>query len=164
MESTSLYQDDFGKIQESLVKLKNRTQANALLLIDRAGQLITSIGDTSQLDMISFASLSAADFAATKVLASLIGEDEFSDLFHEGVKENIYVSMVDSKVILVVLFDKRSTLGLIRVRTSQTSKEICEIFRMIYNKLEGGQHSTTKSVLDSDFAREAEEELDNLFK
>ena len=164
MEGVSLFQEDFRKIQDSLAKLRNRTQANALLLIDRAGQLITSLGNTSQLDITSFATLSAADFAATKQLASLVGEDEFSDLFHEGLKENIYVSMVDSKVILVVLFDKRSTLGLVRVRTAQTSREISEIFRAIYKKLEGGIPPAAKAVLDSDFAREAEEELDNLFK
>jgi predicted regulator of Ras-like GTPase activity (Roadblock/LC7/MglB family) len=164
MNSVSLFQEDFRKIHDSLSKLKRGTQANALLLIDRAGQLITSIGNTSQLDITSFATLSAADFAATKQLASLVGEEEFSDLFHEGVRENIYVSMVDSKVILVVLFDKRSTLGLVRVRTTQISREISEIFREIYDKLEEGSAPSTKSVLDSDFAREAEEELDNLFK
>ena len=164
MGGLSLFQDDFQLIQESLLKLKRGTQANALLLIDRAGQLITSLGDISQLDITSFATLSAADFAATKQLASLIGEEEFSDLFHEGVRENIYVSMVDSKVILVVLFDKKSTLGLVRVRTAQIAREISEIFQKIYNKLEGGTPQTGTSALDSDFAREAEEELDNLFK
>lgn len=164
MEGVSLFQDDFRKINTTLEKLKRWTQANALLLIDRAGQLITSIGNTSELDITSFATLSAADFAATKQLASLIGEEEFSDLFHEGVRENIYVSMVDSKVILVVLFDKRSTLGLVRVRTTQTSREISEIFKTIYEKLESHSTPTAKTVLDSDFAREAEEELDNLFK
>lgn len=163
MGGVSLFQDDFRLIHQSLEKLQQRTQANAILLIDRAGQLITSIGKTDQLDITSFATLSAADFAATKQLAALIGEEEFSDLFHEGERENIYVSMVDSKVILVVLFDKRSTLGLVRVRATQISKEISEIFQNIYKKLEEGGPTTT-SIVDAEFTREAEEEIDNLFK
>ncbi|MCH7761001.1 roadblock/LC7 domain-containing protein [candidate division TA06 bacterium] len=163
MGGVSLFQDDFRLIHQSLEKLQQRTQANAILLIDRAGQLITSVGKTDKLDITSFASLSAADFAATKQLAALIGEEEFSDLFHEGERENIYVSMVDSKVILVVLFDKRSTLGLVRVRATQISKEISEIFQNIYKKLEEGGPTTT-SIVDAEFTREAEEEIDNLFK
>lgn len=157
--STSIFEEEFWSIHESLGRLIGKTNADTVLLIDRAGQLITSAGNTTNLDLPSFCSLSAADFAATNQLASLVGEREFSSLFHQGEQENIYISIVGQKVILAVLFDSRSNLGLVRIRVKQTAEELSKIFNRIFTKIE---EQSKAPYLDESFTKEAEDELDRL--
>jgi predicted regulator of Ras-like GTPase activity (Roadblock/LC7/MglB family) len=95
-EGINIFEEDFWAITDILNRLLQGTNARTILLIDKAGQLITSAGDTAKIDVSSFATLSAADFAATSQLASLIGEKEFSTLFHQGEKENLYVCLTGS--------------------------------------------------------------------
>lgn len=165
-ENVNVFEDDFWSINEKLNELLKNTNALSVLLIDKAGQLITTAGDISQLDTTSFASLSAADFAATSQLAMLVGEKEFATLFHQGEKQNIYVASIEARVMLAVVFDQRTTLGLVRVRVKQTVAELIKLFLAIFNKLEGdhGEGGHPPSPLGADFASEAESELDNLFK
>jgi len=163
-ENVNVFEDDFWTISEKLNELLKNTNALSVLLIDKAGQLITTAGDISQLDTTSFASLSAADFAATSQLAMLVGEKEFATLFHQGEKQNIYVASIEARVMLAVVFDQRTTLGLVRVRVKQTVAELIKLFQAIFSKLEGGPGSGGPSPLGSDFASEAESEVDNLFK
>lgn len=157
----NIFEEDFWSINDALNRLLQGTHAKTILLIDREGQLITSTGDTSKMDTSSFATLSAADFAATSQLASLIGEKEFSTLFHQGEKENIYVSLVAGRVILAVIFDKRTTLGLVRVKTKNTVSELENTFQEIFSKVE--KETEPKKDIDDEFTRMAEEEIDKLF-
>jgi predicted regulator of Ras-like GTPase activity (Roadblock/LC7/MglB family) len=160
-DNLNIFEEDFWAINEKLSNLLASSSALTVMLIDRAGQLITSAGDTSKIDLASFGSLSAADFAATGQLAALIGEREFATLFHQGERQNIYVSLVGTRVILVVLFDRRTTLGLVRVRVSQAVKELAAVFEKIFAKLE--RPSCAPAGFDADFASEAESMLDDIF-
>jgi len=160
-EGINIFEEDYYAITDALNRLLQSTNGRAVLLIDKAGQLITSVGDTADLDISSFATLSAADFAATSQLASLIGEKEFSTLFHQGEKENLYVCVIANRVILVVIFDQRTNLGLVRVRTRSIAAELEKIFEDIFNKVE--REFTPSKEIDTDFTRAAEEELDKLF-
>ena len=95
----NIFEEEFWSINKVLENLLETTSAKCLLLIDKVGQLITSVGDVSNIDVPSFATLSAADFAATSQLASIIGENEFSTLFHQGEKENIFIFLDDADVL-----------------------------------------------------------------
>ena len=161
MEGMNIFEEEFWSINESLNKLLTTTNANSVLLIDKAGQLITSAGNTQNIDVSSFSSLSAADFAATSQLATLIGEKEFSTLFHQGENENIYISIVAQRVILVIIFDNKSTLGLVRVRVKHTAEELGKIFQNIFAKIEG---QAAPPAMEEGFTKEAEEEIDKLFR
>lgn len=160
-EGINIFEEDFWAINDCLNQLLQGTNSRSILLIDKAGQLITSAGDTASIDTSSFATLSAADFAATSQLASLIGEKEFSTLFHQGEKENLYVVLIADRVILAVIFDQRTTLGLVRVKTKNTAAELEKIFTEIFSKLE--KETGPSSDFDADFTKAAEEELDKLF-
>ena len=105
-ENLSIFEQDFWEINNCLNKLLAATNANAVLLIDKAGQMITSVGNTETIDLLSFSSLAAADYAATSQLALLLGEDEFKEIFHQGKKENIYITVILSRIILVVIFSR----------------------------------------------------------
>jgi predicted regulator of Ras-like GTPase activity (Roadblock/LC7/MglB family) len=160
-EGINIFEEDFWAINDTLNRLLQGTNSRTILLIDKAGQLITSTGDTTTIDTGSFATLSAADFAATSQLAALIGEREFSTLFHQGERENLYVCLIANRVILAVIFDQRTTLGLVRVKVKNTAAELERIFDDIFKKLE--RESGRPDKIDSDFTKAAEEELDKLF-
>src|ERR1700675_3979646 len=107
-----MYEEEFRLISTALERLNRDANSKVVYLIDKNGQLIAHAGDSRQIDSTSLASLAAGNIAATGGLAKLIGEKEFSILFHEGEKDNLHISIVGGRVILVVLFDNRSSLGL----------------------------------------------------
>ncbi len=103
-----LYQEEFQRLDQALKKLRQEANARAIFLIDKNGQQIAAAGEIEQFDTTSLASLTAGNVAATDGLAKLIGEREFSVLFHEGKRDHIHISIVGKRAILLVIFDERS--------------------------------------------------------
>src|SRR3990167_3693977 len=126
--SLIMFEEEFKQITAIIDRLLKDANAKLVFLVDKDGQLIASSGDTRDLDTTSLASLTAGNIAATGGLAKLIGEKEFSILFHEGEKDNLHISIVGQRVILVVVFDTRSSLGLVRLRVKKASDELKTIF------------------------------------
>src|SRR5438045_7357420 len=158
--SWSFTEDDFGAITKSLERFLFGSNARCALLVDRTGQLVATVGEKPKFDPTAFATLTAADFSANDQLAKLIGENEFSSLFHQGEKESMYLADVARRVILVVLFDNRTTLGMIRIKVKGVVRELAEIFREMFDR------STTApgaSRVEAAFVDEAEDEIDRLF-
>ncbi len=129
-----MYEEEAQKIGFLLDKLVKESNAKAVFLVDKDGQLISQAGDVEGFDSTSLASLTAGNIAATGGLAKLIGEKEFSIIFHEGEKDNIHISIVGQRVILVVIFDSRSSLGLIRLRVKKASDELALVFEELSKK------------------------------
>lgn len=155
-----LYDDEVGQVKEVIDNLLKASNANSIYLVDKNGQMIATSGDTSGMDTTSLASLTAGNIAATGGLAKLIGEKEFSIQFHEGEKDNIHISIVGSRVILVVIFDQRSSLGLVRLRVKKASAALAKIFEEISTK-----NNTQTSGRDrtNPFAEITDDDIDNLF-
>lgn len=158
-----MYEEEFQKIKDCISKLRVDANANVVFLVDKNGQQIAATGDIESLDTTSLASLTAGNVAATDGLAKLIGEKEFSVLFHEGEKDNIHISIVGGRVILVVIFDERSSLGLVRLRVKRCSEELAKIFDQIIEKSEKEQAKGGTSF-ESPFAEITDEDIDALFK
>jgi predicted regulator of Ras-like GTPase activity (Roadblock/LC7/MglB family) len=157
-----LYDDEFRKIKDSLQRLASDANANVVFLVDKNGQQIAAVGDLTTLDTTSLASLTAGNVAATDGLARLIGEREFSILFHEGERDNIHISIVAQRVILVVIFDERTSLGLVRLRVRRAMSELEKIFEEIARKAEKEKQVLTADF-DSPFAEITDEDIDRLF-
>lgn len=157
-----LYDEDLQKINAEINRLRTEANAIAVFLVDKNGQLMASSGDTGDIDTTSLASLTAGNIAATGGLAQLIGEKEFSILFHEGEKDNIHISIVGQRVILVIIFDRRSSLGLVRLRVKRASEALGKIFDDIMTKIEKEAAAGTPS--ESPFSEITDEDIDNLFK
>ncbi len=132
-----LSDQDLVKIERCLDKMLSSSGAHCALLIDRSGQLIASSGDPSTLDVIALSALTAANFGATSEIARLLGEDEFALLFHKGKNENVHFSKIGTEFIMVTLFDDRTTLGLVRLRTEKVIHELRNIFREILERNRG---------------------------
>jgi len=107
-----MYEEEFQKIDAELQKLFHQSNAKVVFLVDKNGQLIASAGETREIDTTSLASLTAGNIAATGGIARLLGEKEFSILFHEGEKDNVHISLIGQRVILVVIFDSRLLMPL----------------------------------------------------
>ena len=157
-----MYEEEFQKIKDIISKLRVDANANVVFLVDKNGQQIAATGDVERLDTTSLASLTAGNVAATECLSKLIGEREFSVLFHEGEKDNIHISIVGGKVILVVIFDERSSLGLVRLRVKRSSEELNKVFQQIMDKTEK-ERAAGESVFQSPFAEITDEDIDALF-
>jgi predicted regulator of Ras-like GTPase activity (Roadblock/LC7/MglB family) len=157
-----LYDEEFRKIKESLGRLASDANANVVFLVDKNGQQIAAVGDLQSLDTTSLASLTAGNVAATDGLARLIGEKEFSILFHEGERDNIHISIVAQRVILVVIFDERTSLGLVRLRVRRAMSELDKVFEDIAAKADKEKQSL-QADFDSPFAEITDEDIDRLF-
>ena len=155
-----MYDEEFKRISVVIDKLLREANAKVIFLVDKNGQLIAGCGETEHLDTTSHASLTAGTIAATGGLAKLIGEKEFSILFHEGEKDNIHISIIAQRVILVVIFDHRSSLGLVRLRVKKASEELGRIFDELAKKTA----ETEKTNKMSPFAEITDDDIDNLFR
>jgi len=158
-----VFEEDYWAINTTMKELLGNSNSTSVLLLDKTGQLISSVGEEPEFDMHSFASLCAADFEANAQLAQLIGERDFSTLYHQGSNESMYLARVEQNIILVVLFDKRTTLGLVRLRVKKAVDNLNVVIRRLYDKLEYENEELTESEFDEEFAAEAEMEIDSLF-
>ena len=61
-------------------------------------------------------------------IAKLVGETEFSVLFHQGKKDHIHMSLVGDRSIMVVIFDDRTTIGMVRLYAKEITIELVKIF------------------------------------
>jgi len=156
--SWSFTEEDFGAITQSLQRFLYESNARCALLVDRTGQLVATVGEQPKFDPTAFATLTAADFSANDQLARLIGETDFNSLFHQGEKESMYLADVARRVILVVLFDNRTTLGLVRLKMKQSVDELTAIFQAVFERPQAG-HGEGGGLLSG-----AEDEIDKLFQ
>ena len=124
--------EDLKKINFFLNQVISNSLAYSVLLIDRSGQLITQCGNTLDIDVISLSALTAANFGATAEIAKILGEEEFTLLFHKGKRENVYFTAIGEHVIMVTLFDDKTSLGLIRLRINQIADELLKILISIF--------------------------------
>jgi predicted regulator of Ras-like GTPase activity (Roadblock/LC7/MglB family) len=156
-----MYEEEYQQIKDTLQRLQVDSNARVVFLVDKNGQQIAAHGDMRGLDATSLASLTAGNVAATDGLAKLIGEKEFSILFHEGERDNIHISLVAQRVILVVIFDDRSSLGLVRLRVKKASQELERTFEQLLKKAEAERGNLAR--FDSPFAEITDEDIDSLF-
>ncbi|MEZ5313639.1 MAG: roadblock/LC7 domain-containing protein [Thermoanaerobaculia bacterium] len=156
-----LYQEEFQRLDQALKKLRQEANARAIFLIDKTGQQIAAAGELDQFDTTSLASLTAGNVAATDGLAKLIGEREFSVLFHEGKRDHIHISIVAKRAILLVIFDDRSSLGLVRLRVKRASADLDHIFEDMQQK--GDKGTPPGPTHSSPFSEITDEDIDALF-
>ncbi|MEJ5375470.1 MAG: roadblock/LC7 domain-containing protein [bacterium] len=129
-----LVQEDLDQIQACLKRVLERSGAHSVLLIDRSGQLISCWGDKAEEDSVALAALTAANFGATAAIARLLGENDFSLLFHKGKEENIHFSSVGEEFLLVTLFDNKASLGLVRLHVERAIQELTRILKRILGR------------------------------
>jgi len=150
--------EDFDKVLAIIQKLVRDANAKGVFVVDKAGQLVGEAGEMQGVDSTSLASLTAGCVAATGGLAKIVGEEEFPIHFHQGQRDNLHMTLVGDRMILVVVFDERSSLGLVRLRVKKAGSELARLFEEIRKKAE-----TEAASHGSPFAEITDDDIDNLF-
>lgn len=148
----------FQRLKSVLARLCVECAARVVFLVDRDGQPIAFDGDIGDMDTTSFSSLAAGNVAATTSMAKLIGEDVFPAVVHEGERESIYISVI-GRSLLVVVFDERSTVGLVKIRTKRASHEVAAVLDEAVRDSVAA-HAAPSSI----FAEITDEDIDSLFR
>ena len=151
-----MYEEELQQISHVCDVLHRDSNSKAVLVIDKNGQSIAQAGETEHLDVTSLSSLTAGNVAATGGIASLLAEREFAGQFHEGEKTNVHISIVSARIILVVLFDERSSLGLVRLRVRKAATQLATVLDTLIRKSAAGNQPSV-------FAEITDDDIDNLF-
>jgi predicted regulator of Ras-like GTPase activity (Roadblock/LC7/MglB family) len=151
-----MFPEEQQQISMLCQRLQRDANAKAILLIGRDGQPIAEAGDVEELDVTSLSSLTAGNVAATGGISKILREKDFTSQFHEGEKVHVHITLVGGRAILLVLFDERSSLGLVRLRVKKSSDEMARVFDQVSKKAAAkSQPSILTEITDSD--------IDNLF-
>jgi predicted regulator of Ras-like GTPase activity (Roadblock/LC7/MglB family) len=129
-----IHAGDAEKINAVLTTFLGESGATEALLIDRSGQLLAATGANRALDTVSISALAAGAFSSTGALARLLGEEEFTVLFHQGNKESIHMSSVDDHVILLAIFGGQTTVGMVWLFAKEVATVIGQILIESRNK------------------------------
>lgn len=151
-----MYEEEYHRINAVCDRLTRDANAKVVFLVDKNGQLISAAGLTQNIDTTSLASLTAGNVAAMGGLAKLIGENEFPNQFLQGQRDSLYISLVGTRVVLVVIFDNRTSQGLVALRIRKAADELTKIFEALAVRSQApGAGSPFAEISDSD--------IDNLF-
>ncbi|HEX8558316.1 MAG TPA: roadblock/LC7 domain-containing protein [Pyrinomonadaceae bacterium] len=152
-----MHEQQFQELRQILGKLRLESFSRVVFLVDKNGQQIATHGDVGDLDTTSLASLAAGNVAATGGMARLIGEKEFPTLSHEGERESIHICII-GRVLLVVVFDERSSLGLVKLRVKQASRDLSALFDEL-ERLAAARRDSEEAL----FAEITDDDIDSLF-
>jgi predicted regulator of Ras-like GTPase activity (Roadblock/LC7/MglB family) len=160
MSQWTLFEKDFRSMDEVLYELLERTNALSVHLVDRSGQLVTSAGRTGDFDPVSFASLIAADFTANCELAQLLGDPAAVAVVSEGPQRSVHSCLLADRIIMCTVFDRRSSLGLVRFRAQRAAAALDPLFRGLFDKVGVGDGTPEDAT---EFVDAAGREVDALF-
>ncbi|MCY3019496.1 MAG: roadblock/LC7 domain-containing protein [Planctomycetota bacterium] len=152
------YEQDVLELNKILADFLDHSQAKCALLIDKEGHLVTKKGFTKSFNTDSIAALVAGSFAATKQVAQLLGEEEFSVIFHQGKNENIHIGLVSDRALVVVIFDDRTTLGMVRLYAEELTQKLTDT---LVKSIE--RNKDKEAALSQDYGKAAEQALDDFF-
>lgn len=122
----ALRKNDVDKLSRVLQDLQVRSESSACLICDNSGYVLAQEG-VKQQDSMLISALGAGVFSASRELAILLGEDQFSSVFHQGEKESIFISAVNEEVLLVTIFSNDSSVGLVKLYAQPASRAIASI-------------------------------------
>jgi len=159
LTSLVVSEKDTDAIESCLEDLVQNTQANYSMLLDKSGQVIASRGDTQRQDITALGALLAGTFASSREVARLLREKDFRVLFQQGVKENIFTELIEEQWMLVVMFDKRTHIGLVKVLAKRATDELGAVLQRVRQ-----QSKQRDAVISTSFRTSVEDTIDLLFR
>jgi predicted regulator of Ras-like GTPase activity (Roadblock/LC7/MglB family) len=159
LTSLVVSEKDTVGIEDCLERLVGDTSANYSMLLDKSGQVIASRGDTQRQDITALGALLAGTFASSREVARLLREKDFRVLFQQGVKENIFTELIEEQWMLVVMFDKRTHIGLVKVLAKRATDELGSILQRVRQ-----QSKQREAVISTSFRTSVEDTIDLLFR
>ena len=155
------YKEDIQGIDSTLREFLARSKSKAAMLVDKDGHLITQEGSTEKTDTDTISALVAGCFAATREMARILGEEEFTALFHQGRRDNLQLTLVGQRTILAVLFDDSTTIGMVRLYTAEAARKLASLFRKILTR--NASDAPDAEEIGPDFQEAAASTLEDVF-
>ena len=132
-----LIEEDISEINSALGDLCFKGDASIAFLIDKAGFVITQSGPQADFDVMTLAALSAASFAATECIASLVHEKNFSSIYQQGENFSLLVLNVDDHSLLTVIFKANLSVGAIKYFATDIVRRIAMALQIAENREPG---------------------------
>ncbi len=151
---------ELDTIADSLTKLMSGTSATSVMLLDKSGQVVSSQGTSTKRNVTSLGALLAGAFSSSRHVAELLGEKDFRTIFQQGVHENIYTTMIEDQWLLVIVFDKLTHIGLVKVLSKKATEELSRTLE----RVRADTHHQKSSVLNIQFRSSVEDTIDLLFR
>ncbi len=147
-------------IDACLERMAYESEASCIILADVTGQLISERGKTLGVNTQVLSALAAGELSATQEMARMVGEQaRFNLLLHEGENRSVYLSPVGHKMLLIIVFDQRTPIGLVRIILKNAVEELGPILE--WPKAQSGnEEAEVRSTLDDEFAQQLEDEFD----
>lgn len=152
------YARDVDTIDVELDGFLEMSGARCAILVDRDGHLVTRRGEADAETLDSVSALIAGSFAATREIARLLGEEQFTTMFHQGVRDSIQISLAGERALFATVFDDRTNLGLVRFYAQETTRHLQEILGAMEYKQEDAQQES----LSIDYTASANAALDKI--
>jgi predicted regulator of Ras-like GTPase activity (Roadblock/LC7/MglB family) len=111
-------------ITKHLADLVIGSEAKTAMVITKEGTNIAVAGDTAYLNTTAMAALVAGMFSATREVARMVGEQQFSILLQQGESRHIHISLVSNNAMMVIIFEDYQRIGRVRHEARKAGEEI----------------------------------------
>ena len=132
-----LIEEDIRRLDGELHELVEQSDATTALIIDKAGFLIASQGDTGQFDLTTIAALAAGAYMANQTIASLVQETNFNSIYHQGEKFSLLVMSVDENCLLTVIFRALVSVGAVKYFATPAVKRMAVHLQIAHERNPG---------------------------
>lgn len=153
-------ESELSNIARVLGRLTLDTGGSHVLLLDKSGQLISAQGEVGQRDIIALGALLAGAFSSSRQVAEILGEKDFRAILQQGVYESIYTSLIGEQWLLVVVFDKQTHVGLVKV----LARKACDELERVLERVRAGGTRAKDQVVNVQFRNSVENTIDYLFQ
>ncbi|MHC5067810.1 MAG: roadblock/LC7 domain-containing protein [Planctomycetota bacterium] len=158
----AFYSEDIDRFNSAMKAFIHKANAHQVLLIDRDGHLIAKQGHSSGSDGATMAALVAGSFASTCEVAKLLGDQQFTTLFHQGHNQSIDIRLVGARCLQISVFDKTVKAGMIGVFARELADRLEGIVTEIQQR-ENEPDQPDRPGLADNFSDEMKSHLDDLF-
>ena len=125
---------EIEKMDGILQDLIKASHAKCAVVIEQEGRCLLKKGFSINLDVDAMAALLAGSFSSNKALADLMGERDFTVLFHQGEKDNIHTHLIDESRILSVIFDDQTIIETVRAHSKAAADQLVILLKEAANR------------------------------
>lgn len=153
-------ESELGNIARILGRLSQTTSASHVLLLDKGGQLVSAQGQGGRRDIVALGALLAGAFGSSRQVAAILGERDFRNIYQQGIHESIYTSLVGEQWLLVVVFDRQTHVGLVKV----LARRAVEDLERVLERVRTGSTQAKEQVVNVQFRNSVDSTIDLLFR
>jgi predicted regulator of Ras-like GTPase activity (Roadblock/LC7/MglB family) len=155
---TVFFARDIHQINLVLGKFLQKSRAETVLLVDKAGHMVARQGHTSPASEDTITALVAGTYAASQAMAQMLGAREFSSLVSCGEGRNLMILRAGDHALLAVTFTDESSDSLVRTYALDVIRRLEGLYAR-----PGATGSPDEKIQPTEFDRGIDGALDGVF-